>query len=322
QLKDARERNDDTGDPMRGGMEKGPREGKPKTKEELEKEIKGLLDKAKKLLKKKPNGDEPEFPEQPFEDDGKEKKAPPREEDSDEPLPMKDKKKEKEDGEKEGKKPEGGEDMKKDDEDDKGFQPRLGGPKEKLDPRYKDKKRPSPKKEPKEGDDKDGKDEKGDESGKLDAAEKALGSDSKSLEKMLDAFAKGQKGKGEEGKEGQGELNALAEALRQMMADKGTKEARAMARAAKALKEGMRKGQAKGGDPKPSPSKRDEGNLEGGRTNEKEGKLATLDPSLKAMMLKLPPRVREDLIQGLKAQGPEAYRAFVEDYRKRLNAER
>ena len=36
------------------------------------------------------------------------------------------------------------------------------------------------------------------------------------------------------------------------------------------------------------------------------------------MLLKLPPRVREELLQGLRERGPEGYGPFIEDYFKRL----
>ena len=46
--------------------------------------------------------------------------------------------------------------------------------------------------------------------------------------------------------------------------------------------------------------------------------LATLPPSTQQAILKLPPRVREELLQGLREQGPEGYGPFIEDYFKRL----
>jgi hypothetical protein len=47
--------------------------------------------------------------------------------------------------------------------------------------------------------------------------------------------------------------------------------------------------------------------------------LSQLDPESRALILKLPPsRLRDELIQGMSEQGPQAYRAFIQDYFKRL----
>ena len=46
--------------------------------------------------------------------------------------------------------------------------------------------------------------------------------------------------------------------------------------------------------------------------------LATLPLATQQAILKLPPRVREELLQGLREQGPEGYGPFIEDYFKRL----
>jgi predicted nucleic acid-binding Zn-ribbon protein len=46
--------------------------------------------------------------------------------------------------------------------------------------------------------------------------------------------------------------------------------------------------------------------------------LSKLSPSAREAVMKLPPRVREELLQGLGEQGPEGYGPFIEDYFKRL----
>lgn len=332
-LKDAREKNDDNAEASRKG------EPLPKVKgkaEDLEKEIKRLLEKAKKMLAKGKTDDEPEFPDDPPPADDREKKVPPREEDTDEPLPMK-KDKDKKDGEKK----DGAKDAKPDDrkgdmdDEEKLYKPRLGGPREKLDPRYKKKQRPVEKKKGEEGEREKLEDRANNDSRGLDAAEKALKSDQTTLDDILKALkdakeGKGKKGKdgkegkeekdaeGKDGKEGEGmgedaDLRAMADALRQLMSSKEAKSARQMAKDAKS------KGQSPmGGNPMPMPTMRDEGNLDGGETNEKEGKLNALDAATRAMLLKLPPRIREDLLRGRASEGPEAYRAFIQDYFKRL----
>ncbi|HJT33988.1 MAG TPA: hypothetical protein VJ783_18225 [Pirellulales bacterium] len=46
--------------------------------------------------------------------------------------------------------------------------------------------------------------------------------------------------------------------------------------------------------------------------------LAQLDPQTRAIVLKMQPRLREELLQGMREQGPEGYRKFIQDYFKRL----
>ena len=46
--------------------------------------------------------------------------------------------------------------------------------------------------------------------------------------------------------------------------------------------------------------------------------LAKLDPATRTMIMKMQPRVREELLQGMREQGPDGYREFIRDYFKRL----
>jgi hypothetical protein len=46
--------------------------------------------------------------------------------------------------------------------------------------------------------------------------------------------------------------------------------------------------------------------------------LAQLDLTTRTVILKMPPKVREELLQGLREEGPEGYRAFIRDYFQRL----
>ena len=71
--------------------------------------------------------------------------------------------------------------------------------------------------------------------------------------------------------------------------------------------------------PRP-PSNSDDGNLDGGESSPNgDSNLNKLDSATRAMIMKMPPsRYREELIRGLNEQGPEAYRAFIQDYFKRL----
>jgi hypothetical protein len=49
-----------------------------------------------------------------------------------------------------------------------------------------------------------------------------------------------------------------------------------------------------------------------------EAILKDLDPSTKAIILKMQPRMREELLQGLREEGPEGYQRFIRDYFERL----
>src|SRR4051794_25976303 len=46
--------------------------------------------------------------------------------------------------------------------------------------------------------------------------------------------------------------------------------------------------------------------------------LADLDLATRTMILKMQPKLREELLQALREEGPEGYRAFIRDYFRRL----
>lgn len=60
--------------------------------------------------------------------------------------------------------------------------------------------------------------------------------------------------------------------------------------------------------------------LEGDNTSQfaLEASLKDLDPATRSMILKMQPRVREELLQSLREEGPEGYQRFIRDYFKRL----
>ena len=322
-LKTMKGKQDDlVGDTDRASAPDDVKKAKAK-QEDLEKQLEKLLAKAKKLLEKG-DKDKPEFPDTPFRADEKEDKVPPREQDSDEPLP---KKKDMGKAKDKAEDKDGKADKKKDeDEDEPKYMPRLGGPKPKLDERYKGKQRPS-KNKPKSGkadkdDDKDDLRSRQDEKGReLDSADKSLESDQNSLDNLLDQLqqaAKGQKGKPKEG-DPKGESDSLADQLRSLMQSKSMQQAMAMAALAKAMGKGKKQDGPRPPSALPSPSS--EGNLDGGEDAPGSGQsnLSRLDPTSRAIIMKMPPsRYREELIRGLNEQGPEAYRAYIQDYFKRL----
>jgi hypothetical protein len=295
-----------------------------KSQEELDKELENLLAKAKNLLdaKRKRPRDKPDFPDSPYTPERDEVKVPPREEDTNEPLPNKNDPK--------GKPGEKGEKGKKDDkkdmeDDDKEplFMPALGGPREKMDPRFAKKRRPV-KKTPMKGDKPDPdqerqnlEDRQNDNERNLDEAEKSLASDQKTLEdiaRQLEQSLKGQKG-GKPQQGGQSEADQMMEQLQQMLQSDAMKAAMAMAGRAK-------QGPPQKGQQQNQPGQAPPDNPTAGpdpNKGSRDAELAKLDPETRALILKLPPsRLRDELIQGMSEQGPEAYRAFIQDYFKRL----
>ena len=49
-----------------------------------------------------------------------------------------------------------------------------------------------------------------------------------------------------------------------------------------------------------------------------DARLTDLDLDTRAVLLKLPPRIREELLQGLREEGPEGYQQFIRNYYQRL----
>ena len=278
-----------------------------KTQADLDREMEKALADARNLLERardRKNKRRPHFPDMPY-DPEDDKAGPPREEDTDEPLPKKpDAGKSGEKDPKAAKKPDD-----KDDEEEK-FMPALGGPKPKVDPRFAKKVRPVEKK-PGEGGKEDAR-----EDGRrdLDDAERALAADQSTLEqalRQLEAATRGgkpspRKPNGGEGEPGLADL-LRSEMMQQMMAMAGR------------MQQGPptpgRPGQPQGpGQPGASPAR-----VQGTRPpSAEDAELAKLDPATRSALMKLQPRLREELLQGMKEQGPEGYDGFIKDYFKRL----
>ena len=280
-----------------------------------------MLAKAKKLLDKK-DKDNPEFPDAPYRADEKEDKVAPKEADTDEPLPKK-KGKEKADPKGDKADPKDAKEE-KDDEDEKKFMPRLGGKKEKIDPRYKGKQRPTKKKEKGEADDKEDKeaDQQNQNSKDADSAEKALKSDEQSLDDLISQLtSKAGKGKPKTGEPGDDESDPLADQLRAMMQSKSMRDAMAMAAAAKSKP----KGKPQANQPPPPPTNRDTGNLDGGERS--DGRRARWASSTPRPALHDPqdapvevPRRTHPRPQRAGAGGVP--RAFIQNYFKQLTEKR
>jgi hypothetical protein len=295
-----------------------------KDQADLEKDLERMLAEARNLLKeakKKAKARDPEFPESPFVDDGSEEKVPPREEDTDEPLPGKKDKK----GEKTGKtKPGDKKDDKKkdDDEDEPLFMPALGGPKPVTDKRF-DKKRRPVKRKPGEKDDAEARREDLQAQQErnlrnLEAAQKSLASDRQTLAQMMRQLqqAMQRNGKPQQGQQG----DPTMDALRQMLQSPQMRQALQMAAR---MRQGppQRRGQQANGPRPPMPSST--GNLDGSPADGSgAAELAKLDPATRGVLLKLPPRIRDDLLQGMREQGPAGYDEFIREYFKRLTEDK
>jgi hypothetical protein len=297
-----------------------------KRQEDLDKQMEELLARARKLLearRDRKKDDKPDFPDRPYDPDRDEVKVPPREEDSNEPLPRKgDKSKPGEKGDKK--------DEKKDmDDDDKEplYMPALGGPREKVDPRFAKKRRPV-KKDPTKGDKEDPdqernnlEDRQNSNERNLDAAQKSLESDQRSLEDILRqlerSLSQQSKGKPSSPSE-QSQAEQMADQLRQMMESQAMQQARAMA---DRMRQGRQMGRPQRGQRQPNPSHISMPHaLAPEAPGSKEVDLSKFDPETRALILKLPPsRQRDELIQGLSEEGPQAYREFIKDYFRRLS---
>jgi hypothetical protein len=201
------------------------------------------------------------------------------------------------------------------------FVPALGGIREKTDPRFANKGQAT-----KKGGKADAGQERdnlqarqNDNERNLDAAEKSLASDQKTLAEMLQDLEESlrKQGKGKPSSQGeQSEAEHMAEQLRQLMQSQAMRQAMEMAGRMREAKQGRpQPGQAQS-----NPSQVSMPHSQAHRPpGSKQADLSEFDPQTRAMILKLPPsRLRDELILGMSEQGPEAYRAFIQDYFKRL----
>jgi hypothetical protein len=248
-------------------------------------------DKAKRMKRR------PEFPDRPYTPEAGEEKVRPREEDTPEP----------DKGPKDnGQTNQGNNPDKKGGDDEPKFEPALGGPKPKLDPRYANKQRPVPKGGPKTPQDQrdDLQAHQNQQMQDLNSAEQSAQSDIDALDKLLDQMKQAMKG-GKDGKGGQMPQSAAMQ--------------KAMAMAA-AMQQAKGQGQAQTPNLSKMPSEGpSEGNLHGGTGPESlHAELAKLDPATRNVILRMPPQVREQLLQGMREEGPEGYQRYIQNYFRRL----
>jgi hypothetical protein len=239
-------------------------------------------------------------------------------------------------------------------EEGRRYEPALGGPHPQLDRRLADK-RPSAEKAPASTSPPSG-EARRDALGarqfqkltELDTAQQSLGSDVQSLDKLLTQLQQGQaagppqpsaappkstagqpqassppKSPAAQQPSAAPQDSAAGKELSQFMQSPALERAMAMAQrlsAARAAARGQR-------DQPPSSQARRDGRgvhaalgLRSTQPDEEqiEKQLRELDPATRTMLLKMQPRVREELLQGMREEGPEGYRQFIREYFQRL----
>lgn len=213
--------------------------------------------------------------------------------------------------------------------DDDTLQPALSGERLKPDPRFARKRRPDPAKPDSANDPNAAREKLRDRqqahAGRLDQARRAVESDQGAVERMLRqleaAAAKASpQQSGQPAPMGQqtpassppdaGLAQAMQE-LQSLMQSRQMQQARQMAARAKQAGKGQPQGM-----PAPSPT----GNLTGQTPQGvRQADLSKLDIQTRSVLLKLPPAVREEILQGMRDEGPEGYRRFVADYFRALS---
>ena len=110
-----------------------------------------------------------------------------------------------------------------------------------------------------------------------------------------------------------------ADMLSKMMQSKAMQEARAMAsRMQKSQMPGHKPG--KSGKPQPGQPPTPGEVADASKPRADAGVmtpamiLKDLDPASRSAIMKLQPKLREELLQGLREEGPEGYRTFIRDY--------
>ena len=296
---------------------------------ELDKKSKKELEKVKKLLdtknRKKLRRRNPKFPERPYDPEKDKYLVPPKEQDTDpteEELKAaakknKDKKKANKNKKKDG------------EEEEPLFLPALGGPQPKLDPRFAKKMRKVDRK-PQAKKKGDGEDPEADRQKmrsrqfnrlkELDMAKKALAQDQKSLEKLLQQMQ--QPNAPQQTPQQQQDL---AKQLAKLLQSQKMQQAQAMLQRLQQLMQPQQQSAAKPNQPQqnqqqqpPRPSALSNLAKENIAAQVVQMKLADRDIGEQTVILKMQPKMREELLQGLKKVGPKGYRKFIRDYFRRL----
>ena len=287
-----------------------------KQQAQVEKEADPLLEYAKDIqesddLKRMKRA--PAFPDAPYTPDQEQYYVPPKEEDTEEAEKAKEKKDTVEEKQKADEGDKKADEAKKEEEkpDEPLFMPALGGPEPQLDPRFADKQRPVAKTakalSPALA-------ERREELAsrewqrvqELDLAQKSVASDQESMQsvsKQLDKAAAAARSHGANSPPKGPSLPKMmqGQALQQAMAMAARMQAAAAARSPS--KGTPQQGSASMG-----------GGLVLDRLPPENGQTPEIDAMARTVILNLQPRLREELLQGMREEGPEAYRKFIQNY--------
>jgi hypothetical protein len=264
------------------------RESLAEDQTELEKEIGEKIKDVHELLD--PLRDKPLFPERPYNPEQEEYLVPPAENDT----PNSDITEKTT-----------GEDGSPEDEEFEAeiFMPALGGPTPKLDPRFEDDIREQLEKSENSDPEKNKmRSRQFEQVQELDLAQKAVESDQQSVEEMINALGE--------------EVDSL-EAMQKLAAMMNSESVQQAKEMLQRLEQGDNHRPSKPGvmgDPLaqlPDP-------IDGESMADILTGLVSLDLSARTVIMKMQPRQREQMLQGLREEGPEGYRSFIRDYFQRL----
>jgi hypothetical protein len=218
-------------------------------------------------------------------------------------------------------------------DDDRRFMPALGGPPPKLDPRYANRMRASdqrPTSRQRETQPKGTREqlrERGEETLQdLNLEEGSLATDQESLEALLRELQRDARGPDARRQQARGDERAAqaADKREDMTSSALVQEARAMAERMRAMRAaGARTGQTSnrqhaGQTTATNPTLTVQSGQAGNSQAAARAALEGLDLNTRTVILKMPPRVREELLRGMREQGPEGYAKFIQDYFRRL----
>lgn len=276
----------------------------------------------------------PQFPDMPYTPENGEKLERPREQDG--PDAAKATSERKNNGDNRAR-----QETKDGDEPESMFMPALGGPKPKVDPRYANRQRPM---NPQHGTERDAapdrqaalRDHQAERMEQLSQAQQSLGSDAQTLEGLLAQLQEamrnsGQQQQGQQGQPQQGSQPAnqpaqaapqpgqqgqeMDQQLAQMLHSPAVQQAMQMAARLRQMRgqQGQQPGQQQAAQHGANP------NMQGAAAaGALEADFAKLDPATRSVILKMQPKLREELLQGMREAGPEGYQKFIDDYFKRL----
>lgn len=225
------------------------------------------------------------------------------------------------------------------------FEPALGGPRPKLDPRFADK-RPKPMQQQPHASPEETAaqarrqamaEHQFDRLSELNLSQQSLGADQRTLEELLEQLAQaleesreamGEPHEPQQGEPRSGQQSEQAERmdagqLAQLLQSPEMQQALELAQRLRQTQNSMAQNQTQN-----QPNAPQQGTPLGrsvvsaprlssqGRIIEVD--LSELDPATRALILKMQPKLREELLQGMREEGPEGYRKFIQDYFKRL----